>query len=166
MLDVINYIINHLKNTLSKEMIVFIISLFPVLELRGGMIAASILNVPFKSAVLYCILGNLLPIPFILMFLNKVFELMENNTYTKKLVLYFKNKAIKHKDQIEKYGYLGLILFVGIPLPGTGAWTGSLLASMLNLDVKKSFLCILLGVLLALIIMSIISYGLIGNIIR
>ena len=166
MFEIINYIINHLKNTLSKEMIVFIISLFPILELRGGMIAASILNVPFKKAVLYCVLGNLLPIPFILVFLNKIFELMEKNIYTKKIVLYFKNKALKHKDQIEKYGYLGLILFVGIPLPGTGAWTGSLVACILNLDIKKSFLCIIIGVLLALIIMSVVSYGLIGNIIR
>ena len=70
------------------------------------------------------------------------------------------------KAQIEKYGYLGLILFVGIPLPGTGAWTGSLVASILKLDIKKSFICILIGIILALIIMSIISYGVIGNIIR
>ena len=166
MSQIINFIINHLKNNVSKEMIVFIISLFPVLELRGGMIAASILNVPFKNAIIYSIIGNILPIPFILLFLNKIFEIMEKNIHTKKLVLYFKNKALKHKDQIEKYGYLGLILFVGIPLPGTGAWTGSLIASILNLDIKKSFICILIGIILALIIMSIISYGLIGNIIR
>ena len=166
MLDIINFIINHLKNNLSKEMIVFIISLFPVLELRGGMIAASILNVPYKNAVIYSVLGNILPIPFILIFLNKIFSLMENNHHTRKLVLYFKNKALKHKVQIDKYGYLGLILFVGIPLPGTGAWTGALIASILNLDIKKSFLCIIIGIILALIIMSIISYGVIGNIIR
>ena len=166
MAEIISFIINHLKNTVSKEMICFIISLMPILELRGGMIAASILNVPFKNAVFYCVLGNIIPIPFILIFLNKIFDMLEKNVHTKKLVLYFKNKADKHKAQIEKYGYLGLILFVGIPLPGTGAWTGSLVASILKLDIKKSFICILIGIILALIIMSIISYGVIGNIIR
>ena len=166
MIDIINFIINHLKNSISKEMIVFIVSLLPVLELRGGMIAASILNVPFKNAVFYSVIGNIIPIPFILIFLNKIFELMEKNPHTKKLALYFKNKALKHKEQIEKYGYFGLILFFFFSLPGTGAWTGSLIASIFNLDIKKSFICILIGIILALIIMSIISYGLIGNLIR
>ena len=69
-------------------------------------------------------------------------------------------------DSIKKYGYVGLILFVGIPLPGTGAWTGSLLAVLLNLDKKKSFICILAGVVLASVIMTIISYGFVGNLIR
>ena len=73
---------------------------------------------------------------------------------------------MKKSDSIKKYGYVGLILFVGIPLPGTGAWTGSLLAVLLNLDKKKSFICILAGVILASIIMTIISYGFVGNLIR
>lgn len=164
--NIISIIVSNLSNVLSKEMIVFIISLFPILELRGGMIAASLMGVPFKNAIIYSVAGNILPIPFILLFLNKVFDLMEKNKHTKKLVLYFRNKAHKHKKTIEKYGYLSLILFVGIPLPGTGAWTGSLIASVFEMDIKKSIICILLGIILALIIMSIISYGIVGNIIR
>ena len=76
------------------------------------------------------------------------------------------NKAISKSDQIQKYAYWGLLLFVGIPLPGTGAWTGALIASLLNMDVKKSFGVIVLGVLLAGIIISVFSYGLLGMIIK
>ena len=78
---------------------------------------------------------------------------------TKKIVDWLSNKTLKKKDQIDKYGYFGLFLFVGIPLPGTGAWTGSLLAILLNLDKKKSFITIAIGVLAAGIIMSLLSYG-------
>ena len=83
-----------------------------------------------------------------------------------KLAHWVRKKAHKHKAPIEKYGYLGLILFVGIPLPGTGAWTGCLIASLLDLDRKKSFLCTLLGVFIASIIMMLISYGILSNLIH
>ena len=82
---------------------------------------------------------------------------------TKKIVKWLEKKVDSKREQIDKYGYWGLILFVGIPLPGTGAWTGSLLAVMLGLDKKRSFLCILVGVVLAAIIMSILSYGVLGS---
>ena len=84
---------------------------------------------------------------------------------TSKFVKWLEKKVSSKRGQIDKYGYLGLILFVGIPLPGTGAWTGSLLAVMLGLDRKKSFICIILGVLIASVIMSIVSYGILGNLI-
>ncbi len=159
-------IINIFSKSLSKEMIVFIISLMPILELRGGLIAAALLKIPYLKAAAICIVGNVLPIPFILMFLNKIFGMMEKWEPTKKLVLFFKKRAIKNKSKIDKYGLLGLILFVGVPLPGTGAWTGALVASVFNMDIKKSSIGIFLGILLAFVIMSIISYGVIGNIIR
>ena len=159
-------IVNILSKTFSKEMIVFIISLMPLLELRGGLIAATLLKIPYMRAAIICILGNVLPIPFILLFLNKIFDLMEKWEPTKKIVRYFKDKAIKNKPKIDKYGLLGLILFVGIPLPGTGAWTGALVASVFNMDIKKASIGIFLGIILAFIIMSIVSYGIIGNIIR
>ena len=108
---------------------------------------------------------NVLPIPIVLLFLKKVLELLEKWKFTAKIVAWLEKKVEQKRDQIDKYGYLGLILFVGIPLPGTGAWTGSLLAVMLGLNRKKSFVCILIGVLLAAIIMSILSYGILGNLI-
>lgn len=152
-------------NGINKELIIFIISLFPILELRGGMIAATLLGINFKKAFLICIIGNVLPIPIVLLFLEKIFNLLGKWKVTKKLVNWLEKKAMSKRQQIDKYGYLGLILFVGIPLPGTGAWTGSLLAVLLGLNKKKSFICILIGVLLAAVIMSIVSYGILGNLI-
>lgn len=166
MVNLVSQIISSFGNTISKEMIVFIISLMPILELRGGLIAAALLKVPYLKAAIICIVGNILPIPFILIFLNKIFEIMEKWEPTKKLVSFFKTRAIKNKSKIDKYGMLGLILFVGIPLPGTGAWTGALVASVFNMDIKKASISILIGIILVFIIMSIVSYGIIGNIIR
>ena len=148
-----------------KELIVFIISLFPILELRGGLIAAALLNVKPINAYIVSIIGNLLPIPFILLFLAKVLDWMEKSKvkFFNKTATWLRKKADKNKGKIEKYGYIGLILFVGIPLPGTGAWTGSLVATVLNLDKKKAFLCTIAGVFIASIIMMLLSYGIIGN---
>ena len=142
-----------------KEVAIFIISLLPILELRGGLIAARILGVEFIKAFIICYIANILPVPFILLFINWIFNKMSKWKPTKKIVDWLSNKTLKKKDQINKYGYFGLFLFVGIPLPGTGAWTGSLLAILLNLDKKKSFITIALGVLAAGIIMSLLSYG-------
>ena len=142
-----------------KEVAIFIISLLPILELRGGLIAARILGVKFIKAFIICYIANILPVPFILLFINYLFNKMSKWKPTKKIVDWLSNKTLKKKDQIDKYGYFGLFLFVGIPLPGTGAWTGSLLAILLNLDKKKSFITIALGVLAAGIIMSLLSYG-------
>ena len=148
---------------ISKEVIIFIISLMPILELRGGLLAASLLNVEFIRAAVICIVGNVLPIPIVLLFLRFVLDLFEKWSVTKRIVTWLEKKAEEKREQIDKYGYLGLIIFVGIPLPGTGAWTGALLAIMLGMNRKKSFVCILIGVLMAAVIMSILSYGILGN---
>ena len=150
---------------LGKEVVVFIISMMPLLELRGGLLAAALLKMDFVPAYLISIVGNTLPIPLVLLFLDKVFNFLKKSKKLNKLISKLEKKILSKKGQIEKYGYLGLLLFVGIPLPGTGAWTGSLVAIMLGLDKKKSFICILIGVILASIIMSIVSYGILGNII-
>ena len=142
-----------------KEVAIFIISLLPILELRGGLIAARILGVEFIKAFIICYIANILPVPFILLFINWIFNKMSKWKPTKRIVDWLSNKTLKKKEQIDKYGYFGLFLFVGIPLPGTGAWTGSLLAILLNLDKKKSFITIAIGVLAAGIIMSLLSYG-------
>lgn len=150
---------------ISKDIIIFVISLMPILELRGGLLAASLLDVEFVRAAIICIVGNVLPIPFVLLFLRYVLEILSKWNVTKKIVNWLEKKVEDKREQIDKYGYWGLVIFVGIPLPGTGAWTGALLAIMLGLDRKKSFICILLGVLMAAIIMSILSYGILGNLI-
>ncbi|MGM9882236.1 MAG: COG2426 family protein [Bacilli bacterium] len=150
---------------LGKEIIVFIISMMPILELRGGLIAAALLKMDFIPSYVISIIGNVLPIPLVLLFLEKIFNWLKKFNKTKKLVIKLENKILSKKKQIDKYGYFGLLLFVGIPLPGTGAWTGSALAVLLHLDRKKSFIYILLGVILASIIMSILSFGILGNLI-
>ena len=150
---------------LCKDITIFIVSLLPLIELRGGLIAAALLNVNFIKAFLICYIANILPIPFILWLIKFVLNWMGKTNLFKGIVKWLDEKVEKKKGQIEKYGYYGILLFVGIPLPGTGAWTGALIATMLDMNKKKSFIFIALGVLLAGIIMSIISYGLLKNII-
>lgn len=146
-----------------KELLVFIISLMPILELRGGILAAAILKLDPIPSYIISIVGNLLPIPFILLLINKIINWMKNSKHFKKVADWLEQKVQKHKGQIEKYGYLGIVLFVGIPLPGTGAWTGSLIASVLEMDRKKTFLAVLAGVFLASIIMMILSFGIVAK---
>ena len=150
-----------------KEIIVFIISMFPILELRGGLIAASLFEMDPWISYLICMIGNILPIPFILWLINRILKWMRNSKRKKinGIAKWLDKKIDKHKGQIEKYGYLGLVLFVGIPLPGTGAWTGCLIASVLEMDKKKSFLAAVLGVFIASVIMMLLSFGILSNII-
>ncbi len=147
-----------------KYLVVFILSMIPILELRGGLIAASLLDLPMWQSFLICFIGNIIPIPFILWLINPIFRKMRNWKYLGKVVKWCENKANSKKEQIENLKYLGLFLFVGIPLPGTGAWTGCLIAALLNMDKKKSLIAAFLGVILAGIIMLIFSYGVLGRI--
>ena len=142
-----------------KELIVFIISLMPILELRGGLLAASLLNLNPIESYIIAVIGNIIPIPFILWFINSILNWMRKREKLNKIVKWLDKKIVKHKDQIEKYGFWGLVLFVGIPLPGTGAWTGCLIAAVLEMDRKKAFIAAILGVLMASIIMMLISFG-------
>jgi len=151
--------------TVGRYIIIFIISLFPILELRGGLIAASLLGLPMWQSFLVCFIGNILPIPFILWFIERILKFMKDKNILKKLVLWIEKKADSKKGQIEKLGYLGVMIFVAIPLPGTGAWTGCLIAALLGMDRKKSFVAATIGVIIAGIIMLIVSYGVLGNLI-
>ncbi len=151
-----------------KEILVFIISLLPILELRGGLLAAALIGLdPIKSYII-SIVGNVLPVPFILLLITKILAWMRESKVKlfNKVANWLDEKVEKHKGQIEKFGYLGVILFVGIPLPGTGAWTGSLIASVLNMDRKKTFLAVMLGIFMASIIMMLVSFGFLANIIH
>ena len=151
---------------LGKEILVFIISLLPILELRGGLLAAALIGLDPVPSYIISIIGNILPVPFILLLINKILDWMRKSKKFKKVAKWLDEKVEKHKGQIEKYGYLGIVLFVGIPLPGTGAWSGSLIASVLEMDKKKTFFAVLAGVFIASIIMMVISFGVIGNIIH
>lgn len=143
---------------LPREAVVFVISMVPILELRGGLVAAALLGIDYIKAVVICIIGNIIPIPFILLLINKIFDFMKKHNICKNLVLKLEEKAMGKSDKIQKYEFLGLLLFVGIPLPGTGAWTGSLIAALMGIKMKKSVPAIFSGLILATIIMSVITY--------
>lgn len=155
-----------LSLSFGKQLIVFIISMLPILELRGGLIAASLLKLPPLESYIISIVGNVIPVPFILLLINRILRAMEKSRFKlfNKIHSFLHKKIMKNKDSIEKYGFWGLVIFVGIPLPGTGAWTGAIIAAFLEMDRKKAFLGILLGMLMASIIMMIISFGLISKV--
>ena len=157
---------NHLSQFISPEGAVFIISMIPILELRGGLLAASLLKISAAKALPICIVGNIIPIPFILLFIRKIFKWMKKTKLFRGLIIKMEKRAMGKSDQIKRYEFLGLLLFVGIPLPGTGAWTGALIASLLEVDIKKSSIAILCGLFMASAIMYIVSYGIVGNVVH
>lgn len=162
----INWFIVNLGGKISKEMIVFVISMVPILELRGGLLAAgpAVLDIAKWQAIPICIIGNLIPIPFILLLITKIFDWMKGTEKLKPVVEKLEAKAMSKSSNIEKYEFWGLMLFVGIPLPGTGAWTGALIAALLGIRFRKAFPAIVLGVVIAAVIMTILSYTIIGGI--
>ena len=115
-----------------------------------------------EQAVIFII--SLLPIPFILLFIKQIFKWLKKTKVFRPMVEWLENKAMKRSDNIKKGEFWGLVAFVGIPLPGTGAWTGALIASLLGIEVRKSSKAILLGIAIAAVIMSVVSYGVLGNI--
>ena len=157
---------HNLSQFISPEGAVFIISMIPILELRGGLLAASLLKISAARALPICIVGNIIPIPFILLFIRQIFKWMKKTRLFHGLIIRMENRAMGKSEQIKKYEFLGLLLFVGIPLPGTGAWTGALIASLLEVDIKKSSLAILCGLFMASAIMYIVSYGIVGNVVH
>ena len=149
-----------------KELIVFIISLMPILELRGGLIAACLLGLNAVKSFIICFIGNIIPIPFILWLITPIFNYLKKTKLFKGMVTKLETKAMNKKGQIERLQYIGLMLFVGIPLPGTGAWTGCLIAALLNMDKKKAMLYAILGVIMAGVIMLLFSYGILDKVIH
>ena len=156
------YIVNLLDGKISSEVIAFIVSMMPVLELRGGLIAAKIMEIDFLKAFVICYIGNMLPIPFILLFIRKIFNWLKKIPAVEKTIVKLEARSIRKADKIQKYRLWGLLLFVGIPLPGTGAWTGALIADLFDIRIKHSLPVIAAGVLIAGIIISALSYGLFG----
>lgn len=158
-------VIDALSGSFGKEAIVFIISMIPILELRGALLVAGpILGVPVARAIPLCVIGNIIPVPFILLLITPIFKWLKGTKTFKPMVTKLENKAMSKSDQIEKYEFWGLVLFVGIPLPGTGAWTGSLIAALLGIRFKKAFPAVVIGICMATVIMWFISYVLLGGV--
>ena len=142
---------------LPKEAFAALISMVPIIELRGGLPYAILSGIHPAVAFPLCIVANLLPIPFILWFITPIFNWMKTTKWFRPLAEKLEQRAMNKKDKVEKGYFWGLLLFVGIPLPGTGAWTGALIASVLDIPKKKSIPAIALGVCLAAVLMGALS---------
>lgn len=153
------WFIDIFANKLGGELTAFITSIMPILECRGGMIVAKIFDIPFIKAFLICYIGNMIPMPFILLFIRKILEFMKKHNILKKFIEKMEGRADKNRDKIMRYKQWGLLLFIAIPLPGTGGWTGSLFAALLDIDFKKALPIVALGVFVADLIMSVLTYG-------
>ena len=147
----------------TKYLITFLVSMVPLIELRGAIPIAVGMQVPLVQAYIIAVIGNMLPVPVIFFFARKVLVWGQDKKYIGKFFSFCLNKGeAAGKKLQQKAGrglYLALLLFVGIPLPGTGAWTGTLAASILDMDFKKSVISVALGVILAGVIMALISMG-------
>lgn len=163
--SLVQWFTTNLSPYISEYMVVFLISMTPILELRGGLLAASLLKIAPLRAIPICVAGNILPIPFILLFIRQIFKWLKKIPLFAPLILKLEKKAMGKSDQIQKYEFGGLVAFVGIPLPGTGAWTGALIASLLGVDIKKSSAAILVGIIMATVIMYVFSYLIVGNVV-
>ena len=145
---------------IAKIFAILVVSMLPIVELRGAIPVGAIVGVEPWLTVLLAVVGNLLPIPFILLFIKKIFAWMRKKSVRlNKIVDKMEAKAEKNKEKVMKYAFWGLVLFVAIPLPGTGGWTGALVAAMIDMPPKKAFVCVLTGVLIAAVIVSFITYG-------
>ena len=149
---------------IKNYLIIFLISMVPLIELRGAIPVSQAMQLPIIPSYIICILGNMLPVPIIYLFARKFLEWGQNKKIIGGICRFFLEKGTKAGDKLQsKAGrgiFLALLLFVGIPLPGTGAWTGTLAASFLNMKFKQTVIAIMLGVLLAGLIMMAGSLGL------
>ena len=137
-----------------------LIAMTPVLELRAAIPAGVIAGLDLRLVVITAIIGNLIPIPFIIVFIRRIFKWMQTKSEKlAQLVKRMEDKADSKKDKVLKYEFWGLMLFVAIPLPGTGAWTGALIAAMLDMQLKRAFPAIAAGVVIAAFIVTVATYG-------
>jgi len=150
--------------SISPEIITFAISMVPVIELRGAIPYGAAMDLPIYMSAILAIIGNMLPVPFIVLFVRKIFDLLRKFKLFTKFVDWMERRVLSKSDRLAKYEKFGLAIFVALPLPGTGAWTGAMLAGLLGMRIKDSLPAILAGVIIAAIIVSAVSYGLIGAI--
>lgn len=141
-----------------KELFLVIMSAVPFIELRGGMIAASLLKIPYLKGVALCIVGNILPVPIVLLLGRKMLHLLRSRPLTAQYAIKFEKKLLSKSTVIQKYEFIGLSIFVGIPLPGSGVWSGSLIAALLDFSIRRAICAQFLGLVLSILIMSMFTY--------
>lgn len=157
-------IVHFFLETVGEELCVFFCSMLPIIELRGAIPLGAAFGLPWWQNYLIAVIGNMLPVPVILLFVKSVLNWMSKcrvklfNKIANKMF----EKAEKNRDKIEKYAFWGLALFVAIPLPATGAWTGTLVAALFDMKFWKSLLSALIGVMIAGVVMTLVSYGVVA----
>jgi len=161
--SIVAFIISIFGVNAGKVIGIFFISLLPVIELRGSIPIGYYQGLPWYTNMITSIIGNILPVPFILLFVVKVFEFMKKRNIMVNIIEKIEKRAMSRSESIANKEFLGLMLFVAIPFPGTGAWTGALIAALLQFDRKKSFVYIFIGVLIAASLVTLGVYGVIGS---
>jgi len=142
-----------------NAIILFLISMVPLIELRGAIPVGAAMDLPFWECVSLSIIANMLPVPFIILFIRKIFDFCHKKKWFVKQINWLENRVMKKSGVVKKYEAIGLAIFVGIPLPGTGAWSGALLAALLDIRMKSALPAILAGVVIAGILVGGVSYG-------
>lgn len=163
--SIVAFIISIFGVNAGKVIGIFFISLLPVIELRGSIPIGYYQGLPWYTNMITSIIGNILPVPFILLFVVKVFEFMKKRNIMVNVIEKIEKRAMSRSESIANKEFLGLMLFVAIPFPGTGAWTGALIATLLQFDRKKSFVYIFIGVLIAASLVTLGVYGVIGSLV-
>lgn len=157
-------ILNWLNNSISGEFVfTALISMLPIVELRGGIPFGVGVGLPIHLAVLASIIGNMLPVPFLILFTRRVFQwLRQHIPALDGLITKLENRAESKRELVQRYKFWGLLILVAIPLPGTGAWTGALVAAVLNMRIKYALPAIFCGVVVAAVIVSLLTMGIIS----
>ena len=153
--------IEHLASMWQELLVVFGISMVPVIELRGAIPIAIAYEIPWQIAYLLCVVGNLFPVPFIIAYMKPLFGFIRRSKLFVKLIDWLEARTMKKAETVLKYSGIALFIFVAIPAPGTGAWTGAMIAAILGMRMKYSVPWIALGVAVAGMIVTLISYHLI-----
>jgi len=145
-----------------QETALFIISMIPVIELRGAVILGAAMDMAWYKVFIISVIGNLLPIPFVLLFIKRVLYMLKRYPAFAGFISWYEGRLVRHSERIGALSFWALAIFVSIPLPGTGAWTGAGIAAFLNMRLRKAFPAIVIGVLIAGIVMTAGSYGVVN----
>lgn len=145
-----------------REVALFIVSMIPLIELRGSIPLGAAMGMPWYAVFFISLVGNLLPVPFIVWLGRPIFKWLKSTRLLSGLTTRIENRLMKKADKVTRYEVIGLCLFVAVPLPGTGAWSGAAIAALLGMRMKPAILSITCGVIIAGIIMTIASYGVVG----
>ncbi len=156
-------VVQFLQNSLSAEWATVFISMLPIVELRGGIPFAIAMGIDWPWALLLGIIGNIIPIPFIIWFIRPILSLLRKMKIFSKLVAWQERKMEQNSKKVAKYSMFGLFLFVAIPIPGTGAWMGAMVADFLKMKTSHALISIFLGILCAAVLVTIASMGVVAG---